>query len=157
MYPGLDQRARPDNGQPVTQEPEPKRQVITVPIGGVRVIINPAGIADLEAVAARITRDMAHDIAQDARRRVPVDTGELKSTIRTGAVSPQHWRVWVGTEHWAPTEYGSAPHIIRSTGPWPLRNRETGEVFGPVVHHPGTPAQPFMRPAAYTKRRPRTT
>lgn len=131
--------------------------MITLPIAGVRVTINPAGIADLEAVAARVTRNMAADIRKDARRRVPVDTGELRGTIRTGIVTPLHWRVWVGTEHWAPTEYGSAPHVIRSTGPWPLRNRETGETFGRVVHHPGTPAQPFMRPAAYTKRVPRTT
>lgn len=128
-----------------------------MPIAGVRVVINSSGIADLEALAARITRNTAHDVAQDARRRVPVDTGELRSTIRTARVTPQHWRVWVGTEHWAPTEYGSSPHIIRSTGPWPLRNRETGETFGRIVRHPGTPAQPFMRPAAYTKRRPRTT
>lgn len=46
---------------------------------------------------------------------------------------------------WA--EVGTRPHIIRSTGPWPLRNRETGQVFGPVVHHPGTKATPHLRPA----------
>lgn len=45
-------------------------------------------------------------------------------------------------------EHGTGPHIIRSHGPWPLRNRRTGQVFGPVVHHPGTPAQPFVEPAA---------
>lgn len=128
-----------------------------MPIAGVRVVIRPDGIADLEAVAARITRNMAHDVAQDARRRVPIDTGELRASIRTGRVTPQHWRVWVGTDHWAPTEYGSAPHIIRSHGPYSLHNRETGDYFGRSVRHPGTPEQPFMRPAAYTKRRPRTT
>jgi hypothetical protein len=122
-----------------------------------RVVIDPAGLAHLEGDLSRLTRNMAHDIAQDARRRVPVDTGELRSSIRTGEVSATHWRVWVGTEHWAPTEYGSAPHVIRAHGPYSLHNAETGEYFGPVVHHPGTPAQPFMRPAAFTKRRPRTT
>ena len=30
------------------------------------------------------------------------------------------------------------------TGPWPLRNRATGQVFGRVVHHPGTSPQPFI-------------
>jgi hypothetical protein len=44
-------------------------------------------------------------------------------------------------------EFGTAPHVIRSTGDWPLRNRRTGQVFGPEVHHPGTEAQPFLRPA----------
>src|SRR5215471_14542850 len=39
---------------------------------------------------------------------------------------------------------GTPPHIIRSTGPWPLRNRATGQVFGPVVHHPGTKGAHFI-------------
>jgi hypothetical protein len=45
------------------------------------------------------------------------------------------------------TEFGTRPHIIRSHGPYPLRNRRTGQVFGPVVHHPGTQPRPFLRPA----------
>lgn len=44
-------------------------------------------------------------------------------------------------------EYGTRPHVIESHGPWPLRNRITGEVFGRRVNHPGTDAQPFLRPA----------
>jgi len=43
---------------------------------------------------------------------------------------------------------GTGPHEIHSTGPWPLRNRATGQVFGPVVHHPGTPAFHFVEKAA---------
>lgn len=39
---------------------------------------------------------------------------------------------------------GTPPHIIRSTGPWPLRNRATGQVFGPLVHHPGTKGSHFV-------------
>jgi hypothetical protein len=39
---------------------------------------------------------------------------------------------------------GTPPHIIRSTGPWPLRNRATGQVFGRVVNHPGTKPNPFI-------------
>jgi len=42
---------------------------------------------------------------------------------------------------------GTVPHIIRSHGPWPLRNAETGQVFGPVVHHPGTAANNFIERA----------
>lgn len=43
---------------------------------------------------------------------------------------------------------GTRPHIIRSHGPWPLRNRATGQVFGPVVHHPGNRGQHFVERAA---------
>lgn len=39
---------------------------------------------------------------------------------------------------------GTRPHIIRSKGSWPLRNVSSGQVFGPVVHHPGTKANPFL-------------
>jgi hypothetical protein len=39
---------------------------------------------------------------------------------------------------------GTPPHVIRSTGPWPLRNRASGQVFGPVVRHPGTAATHFV-------------
>jgi hypothetical protein len=42
---------------------------------------------------------------------------------------------------------GTPPHEIHSTGSWPLRNRATGQVFGPVVHHPGTHATHFIENA----------
>jgi hypothetical protein len=43
---------------------------------------------------------------------------------------------------------GTPPHDIDSTGSWPLRNRATGQVFGPHVHHPGTKAVHFIERAA---------
>jgi hypothetical protein len=39
---------------------------------------------------------------------------------------------------------GTPPHSIDSTGPWPLRNRASGQVFGRHVNHPGTRPQPFI-------------
>jgi hypothetical protein len=121
------------------------------------VRIDATGIAHADALVSRIVANAVDGIAQDARRRVPVDTGELLGSIEGHQLSRTHGRVSVGTDHWAPTEYGSKPHIIRAHGPYSLHNTETGDYFGRVVHHPGTPAQPFMRPAAFTKRIPRTT
>lgn len=43
---------------------------------------------------------------------------------------------------------GTRPHIIRSHGPWPLRNRATGQVFGRTVHHPGTAPSYFVQRTA---------
>jgi hypothetical protein len=43
-------------------------------------------------------------------------------------------------------ELGTKPHLIVAHGPYPLRDKH-GRVFGRVVHHPGTQAQPFLRPA----------
>ena len=39
---------------------------------------------------------------------------------------------------------GTGPHVITSHGPWSLRNRATGQVFGRVVHRPSTAPQPFI-------------
>ena len=124
-----------------------------MPVSRVRIVIDPRGVANIEAKAARETRRVTEDIADDARYRCPMDTGELVDSIETRYPGPLHGQVWVGTDHWAPTEYGSRPHKIRVRKAKVLHNAETGEFFGREVNHPGTPEQPFMRPAAYTKRR----
>lgn len=118
-----------------------------------RIVIRPtaSGEVFIRAKAEQINAKVTRQVERSAVRRVPVDTGELRESIWSwseGLIG----RVMVGTGHWPATEYGSHPHTIRSTGPWSLHNRETGEYFGRVVHHPGTPEQPFMRPAIYTKR-----
>jgi hypothetical protein len=102
------------------------------------------------AVALRMHR-LTEDVADDARRACPEDTGALVGSIHTQYVSATHSRVWVGTDHWWPTEYGSHPHEIRPKAPdgWLVFwwEREGRWVKTKLVHHPGTPAQPFMRPA----------
>jgi Bacteriophage HK97-gp10, putative tail-component len=56
-----------------------------------------------------------------------------------------------GSVHVGPTasyaEYvndGTRAHTIRSHGSWPLRSPATGQVFGPIVHHPGTRGAHFL-------------
>jgi hypothetical protein len=127
----------------------PRRRVIEM--ARAHVVMDPAGIIHIDHLAGETVRSVTREVAQDIRRRVPVDTGELEESV-TEVVTETTGRVFVGTDHWAAVEYGTRPHLIRSTGPWPLRNRETGQQFGRVVHHPGTPAQPFMRPALYRQR-----
>lgn len=39
---------------------------------------------------------------------------------------------------------GTKPHPIDSTGPWPLRNKKTGKVFGQHVNHPGYKGDDFL-------------
>jgi hypothetical protein len=74
---------------------------------------------------------------------VPVNTGYLV----------QHWGFDIGNlmARWYPqaayapyVELGTAPHIIRAVNAKVLANVKSGQVFGPVVHHPGTKANPFM-------------
>jgi hypothetical protein len=49
-------------------------------------------------------------------------------------------------------ELGTEAHTITSGGDYPLRNRQTGQVFGRTVEHPGTDPQPFLRPALQAMR-----
>jgi len=123
-----------------------------------RIKMDPKGMAQIELRAAKLVGRVLEDVAEDMRRIVPKDTEELHDSIEVehepGELSGT---VNVGTDHWAPTEYGSDPHIIESGGFYSLHNSETGEYFGEVVLHPGTPEQPFIRPALYQKRRYKLT
>lgn len=100
-------------------------------------------------------------VADDARAGCPIDSGDLVSTIATRYPGKLHGIVKVGgrgplahdVDYWAAVEYGSAPHWIASHGKWSLHNAETGEYFGRRVWHPGTQAQPFMRPALFRRRK----
>lgn len=120
-------------------------------MGSAHVRMLRSGQVRVERLADKATEKITREVFREIQRRVPVDTGELLDSLGITVVHGTGI-ITVGTEHWAPTEFGSAPHIIRSSGPWSLHNRETGERFGRVVRHPGTPAQPFMRPAVYKRR-----
>jgi hypothetical protein len=74
---------------------------------------------------------------------VPIKTGYLV----------QNWAFEVGNliARWYPrasyapfVEFGTGPHEIKAVNKKVLANVATGQVFGPVVHHPGTKANPFM-------------
>lgn len=122
------------------------------------IVMDEGGMAQLEARVGHLVGRVLDDVEDDATHMCPVDTGALVSTIHKDHDGRAlHGKVWTGDigrgiDYWASVEYGSRPHIIRSHGNYPLRNRETGQVFGRVVHHPGTPAQPYMRPAVYRSR-----
>lgn len=85
-----------------------------------------------------------------AVRLCPVDTGALVRTVEGEAERDEMaCRLSAGdteVDYAAVTEVGGRPHRIASHGPYPLRNAETGQVFGHEVMHPGTPAQPYLRP-----------
>lgn len=87
--------------------------------------------------------------ADTARRLCPVDTGALISTIEGEADrSSMDCRLSAGdavVDYAAVVELGGRPHQITSHGNYPLRDG-AGHVFGRTVQHPGTPAQPYLRP-----------
>lgn len=95
--------------------------------------------------------ESANHILAEMEARVPVDTGNLRTSlgIRVGSRS-----VTIGpNETIAPyagfVEFGTKPHIIRPKTPGGVLAFKIGnrQVFAKVVHHPGTKAQPYVRPA----------
>lgn len=114
--------------------------------------VNHSYVAWFHTMQGKGVRKTTEAVARDARAGCPVDKGALIRSIKTRYPGELHGVVEVGTDHWSETEYGSPPHVIRAHGRYSLHDDE-GNYFGPVVHHPGTPAQPFLRPALYQRRR----
>ena len=81
----------------------------------------------------------------------PVDTSALVNSIMIfplvpGAVS---YELADGVTYGIDVEFGTDPHIIIAKNKKVLANKKKGLIFGKIVHHPGTVAQPFMRPALF--------
>ncbi|MFD9752666.1 HK97-gp10 family putative phage morphogenesis protein [[Kitasatospora] papulosa] len=88
-------------------------------------------------------------VQNEARRRAPVDTGRLRSSIVSrseGSGRTVGYVVGTNVNYAAAVEYGTAPHVIVPKNGkalyWPGARHPVAK-----VNHPGTRAQPFMRPA----------
>lgn len=89
-------------------------------------------------------------IEGDAKKKAPVNKesggGNLRQSIRSG-VQGMSGVVVADAKYAAAVNFGSRPHIIRSHGNYPLRNRRTGAIFGREVLHSGNRPQPFFSDA----------
>lgn len=107
-------------------------------------------LGQTSSVSALMDRLQAFAV-QAMKKHVPVSpvgplhkSGALRSSVTAERESD-------GTRRVGPTLYygpyvnnGTEPHLITSHGNYPLRNAETGQAFGRVVHHPGTKPQDFV-------------
>ncbi|NUS27528.1 MAG: HK97 gp10 family phage protein [Streptomyces sp.] len=110
----------------------------------------------LRRVVGRMSDDVARavdrtriDVQNEARRRAPVDTGRLRSSIVSraeGGGRSLGYMVGSNVNYAAAVEYGTAPHVIKPKYKqalyWPGAAHPVAQ-----VNHPGTAAQPFLRPA----------
>lgn len=136
-----------------------------MPAGG-RAIVNEAELHKLlhspvGPLARRLEAD-AEIVAQEQKRLCPVSpvgesdhpSGQLRSSIGWELHSePEGLVATIGVDERSPAaeyalavELGTKPHVIESHGDYPLRNQK-GQVFGRRVEHPGTEAQPYLRPS----------
>jgi HK97 gp10 family phage protein len=111
-----------------------------------RMRLDKSGQARITGLCEQVTDAVIDAVYKDARRYCPQKTGHLRRSISKFRAGKSGYVV-VSADYWRYVEYRTKKHTIRSAGPWPLRNPQTGQVFGPVVKHPGTKPQPFMRPA----------
>lgn len=81
-----------------------------------------------------------------AAQNAPVDTGRLKNSIKTRRHSKFSWSIQAGVKHALPVEFGTEPHTITPSDAQALF-WEGADHPVKKVEHPGTPEQPFMRPA----------
>lgn len=92
--------------------------------------------------------EAANYILTEMEIRVPVDTGELRNSLSV-QVMGDRVRIGPTADHGVYVEFGTQPHEIRpKTAGGTLRFTINGRViYAKVVRHPGTKAQPFVRPA----------
>lgn len=112
---------------------------------------DPMAQVHIDEIRVDILDWLGDAIARDARRYAPRDTGYMATHINVHKDPATPFRAKVVAEgagippnRDAPAyvEFGTRPHDIPNA--WGM---------GFTVHHPGTRPQPFLRPAAYTKRR----
>lgn len=98
---------------------------------------------------ARAVERTRLDVQNEARRRAPVDTGRLRSSIVSraeGSGREVGYVIGSNVNYAAAVEYGTSPHVIKPKNKralyWPGAAHPVAQ-----VNHPGTRAQPFLRPA----------
>jgi len=102
----------------------------------------------------RYLHRLGREIQNDMERMAPVRTGRLRAGLYY-EVNRGQLRVGVrNVLYWSTVEFGSGPHFIPGSDTrnkkalfWPGARHPVNRVW-----HPGTPAQPFIRPALYKHR-----
>lgn len=104
----------------------------------VRMDIDEGGLEHIRTLAKRVRNNALDDMKPEAERNAPILSGELFLSID---VDHEAGQLRADAPHAAAVELGSSPHEIPNA--WGR---------GITVQHPGGPAQPYLRPAAFRQR-----
>lgn len=117
--------------------------------------LNQAALAaEVGPILQRQMRDITRKIANQARQRVPVRTGNLgRSILEDPVTQVGPFKVEGGVTarayYAAAVHEGSRPHLIRARNAAALRFEVGGRtIFATEVWHPGVRPRPFLRNAA---------
>ncbi len=90
-------------------------------------------------------------VENEAKREAPVNKqgggGNLRQSISSKMTSRTSGMVEVGSSYGIYVHEGTSPHIIRVRTKRVLADKRQNLMFGKVVHHPGTRANPFLQRA----------
>jgi hypothetical protein len=96
-------------------------------------------------IRSNVVEHIAHKVARDASRVAPIGPEDpkhphehLKDSIDVEIVDDFTALIGSDKEYAASVEMGARPHLIPNAFG-----------HGQTVHHPGNPAQPYLRPALY--------
>ena len=93
----------------------------------------------------------AFKIEGDAKRKAPVNKqsggGNLRQSISSRMTGKASAEIVSKAKYSAYVDQGTRPHIISVVNKKVLANRRTGQIFGRMVRHPGTRAQPYFSDA----------
>lgn len=104
---------------------------------------------DVTDAIDRAVETTAEQVERSAKQTVPVDTGNLRASIRTLQIASGTYQVGSNVDYADDVEYGTAPHVITPDDADALKfeGSDGQTVFAVRVEHPGTSAQPYLRPA----------
>lgn len=103
---------------------------------------------NLDREVHRMLTRIGDEVADGAQRRAPFGEGDLRDSIHAKPVTGWNIEIWADVPYAAWVELGTDEHIIEPTKKkalfWPGAAHPVKR-----VRHPGTRAQPFMKPALY--------
>lgn len=103
---------------------------------------------ELEPVIDQAVQTTAARVEGSAKRRAPVDTGNLRASIGYQRIEPGRYVVGTPVEYAEYVEKGTSSHTITPDGEFLVFEGEGGgTVFTRSVEHPGTDPNPFLRPS----------
>ena len=107
---------------------------------------------------ARMTREIGVAVERvltklenTAKKEAPVNKqsggGSLRQSIKHFMIGPASGKIEVGAPYAVFVHEGTRPHTITVVNKKVLANKRTNQIFGKVVMHPGTKANPFLQRA----------
>jgi len=105
--------------------------------------------AGVDAAVDGGAKKTSEQVEGTAKEKVAVESGTLRSSISHRRIDVAEYVVGTPVDYGPDVEFGTQPHVITpNDGEFLYFEGEDGHLIRKrSVNHPGTPAQPYLRPA----------